>query len=77
MGMRSVKGGVAVERSPDITPGSVILCPFRRNAAVHLVPTDKLASSAKERRNRVVGKGGDGGRGKARRYSCQRGRGQG
>src|SRR6266581_2342268 len=60
-GMRSVKGGVAVERSPDVTPGSIILRPFRRSAEVHLVPTDKLAGSAEERRNPVIREGGDGG----------------
>ena len=49
MGMRLVKGRVAVERSPDVTPGSVILRPFGRRAEVHLAPTDKLAGSAEER----------------------------
>jgi len=48
VGMRSVKGGVTVERSPDVTPGGVILSPFRRSAEVHLVPTNKLASSAEK-----------------------------
>ena len=49
MGMRSVKGRGEVERSPDITPGSIILCLFRRSAVVHLAPTDKLAGSTEER----------------------------
>ena len=49
MGMRPVKGGVAVECSPDVTPGSIILHPFRRSTKVHLAPTDKPASSAEER----------------------------
>ena len=75
--VRLVKRGVAVECSPDITPGSVVLCPFRRSTEVHLVPTDKPAGSAKEWRNLVVGEGGDGGRGRARRHSRHRGGGQG
>jgi len=77
MGMRAVKRGGEVEHSPDVTSGRVILRPFRRSAEVYLAPTDKLASSAKERCNLVVGVEGDGGRGKARRRSCRRGRGQG
>jgi len=77
-GMRAVKRGGEVRRSPDITPGRVILHPFfGRSAAVHLAPTDKLAGSAKEQCNRMVGVGGDGGRGKAGRRSRRRGRGQG
>jgi len=48
MGMRSVKGGVAVEHGMDVTPGRIILSPFRRSAEVYLAPTNKLASSAKK-----------------------------
>jgi len=44
--IRSVERGVTVERSPDVTPSSIILGPFRRSAEVHLAPTDKLASGA-------------------------------
>jgi len=47
--VRSVKGGVVVESSPDIAPRRIILSPFRRSAKVHLTPTNKLAGSAKNR----------------------------
>jgi len=58
--VRLVKGGVAVERSPDVTSSSIVLCPFRRSAKVHLAPTNKPAGSAKEWQNLVVREGGDG-----------------